>query len=170
MTDLIKIKAIYTDGSCLGNPGGAGGYAYRILFADGEIHEGGGHDPSTTNNRMELMAAIAALSFIAEYPIDHSFTVISDSDYVVKGITAWVKEWRRNGWKTRAGKPVLNENLWRELYMLNYESTSWKWVKGHSGHLENERCDKLAKAFALGQSPDLILHPELSSLISVRKK
>ncbi len=131
---------VYTDGACRGNPG-PGGWAAVVRDADGS-RELTGFDPSTTNNRMELTAAIEAL---ATLPPDSQVRVLSDSKYVIDGITNWCSAWIRRGWRKSDGKPVLNRELWQRLI----EETSrmkvdWRWVEGHSGQEENERCDLLA--------------------------
>jgi len=134
--------SIFTDGSCLGNPG-PGGYACIIRDAqDNEtIHSGGEVD--TTNNRMELMAAITALETLPPKSKVHLFT---DSNYVVKGMTEWIEGWKAKGWKNSQKKPVSNRDLWEALDKVARKHTiRWEWVKAHAGHPENERCDQLAK-------------------------
>ena len=136
----MKQVRAFTDGACSGNPG-PGGWGAVLQFGDHEreLH-GGARD--TTNNRMELTAAIEALKALSE-PCEVSLT--TDSTYVKDGITQWLTNWKRNGWKTAAKKPVKNQDLWQAL---EHESTrheiDWCWVKGHSGHPENERADRLA--------------------------
>ena len=132
---------IYTDGSCTGNPG-PGGYAAIIDEAD-ERREITGAERQTTNNRMELMAVIKALASIDEPSI---VRVVTDSQYVAKGMKSWIHGWRRKGWKTASGAPVKNRDLWEELDRLaNKHRMSWEWVRGHDGHPENERADTLAR-------------------------
>ena len=136
----MKQVRAFTDGACSGNPG-PGGWGVVLQFGDHEreLH-GGAQD--TTNNRMELTAAIEALKALSE-PCQVSLT--TDSTYVRDGITQWLANWKRNGWKTAAKKPVKNQDLWQAL---DHESArheiDWCWVKGHSGHPENERADRLA--------------------------
>ena len=136
----MKQVSAFTDGACSGNPG-PGGWGAVLQFGDHEraLH-GGAED--TTNNRMELTAAIEALKALSE-PCQVSLT--TDSTYVKDGITQWLANWKRNGWKTAAKKPVKNKDLWQTL---DHESArheiDWCWVKGHSGHPENERADRLA--------------------------
>ena len=135
---------IFTDGSCLGNPG-PGGWGSIIRTGSGgslkEIELSGGKK-MTTNNEMELSAVVEALRKLKE-PSEVSVT--SDSQYVVKGMTSWVKGWIKNGWKTAAKKPVKNRELWEELHKLSTpHKVDWIWIRGHSGHSENERCDILA--------------------------
>ena len=132
---------IYTDGSCTGNPG-PGGYA-AIIDEAGERREITGAERQTTNNRMELMAVIKALASIDEPSI---VRVVTDSQYVAKGMKSWIHGWRRKGWKTASGAPVKNRDLWEELDRLaNKHRMSWEWVRGHDGHPENERADTLAR-------------------------
>ncbi len=143
---MKKLK-IFTDGACLGNPGEGG---YCSIITDGEkraIIKGG--EKNTTNNRMELLAIITALEKIKDsYQID----LYTDSKYVVEGINSWLEKWIKNGWKTSTGKQVENKDLWERLYnQLKRHQVSAYWVKGHSGHPENEYCDKLAKQEALKQ-------------------
>ncbi len=131
---------IYTDGSCIGNPG-PGGYG-AVLVSGGHRKELAQGFRRTTNQRMELMAVIAALEALKEVSQVRIFT---DSMYVRNGITAWVETWVRNGWRTAGKKPVMNRDLWERLLRLrNRHSIEWKWIKGHAGHRENERADELA--------------------------
>ena len=135
---------IYTDGSCLNNPG-PGGWAAILVWGDHEKVLVGG-DNETTNNRMELMAAIAALEALTR-PVD--VTLTSDSTYLKDGITKWIVGWKKNGWKTAAKKPVANQDLWMRLdEAIKPHNITWAWVKGHAGHPMNERCDELARAEA----------------------
>ena len=132
---------IFTDGSCLGNPG-PGGWGV-ILRWRGREKELFGGEPETTNNRMELMAAIRALE---ELKSGSRAALYTDSQYVQKGITEWIGKWKRNGWRTAARKPVKNEDLWRRLdEALGGHDVDWHWIKGHAGHAENERADELAR-------------------------
>ena len=132
---------IYTDGSCLGNPG-PGGWAAILVWGDHEKAMAGGED-GTTNNRMELMAAIMALEALTR-PVD--VTLTSDSTYLRDGITKWINGWKKNGWKTAAKKPVANQDLWMRLdEAIKPHSITWAWVKGHAGHPMNERCDDMAR-------------------------
>ena len=131
---------IYTDGACRGNPG-PGGWAAIVQSDDGET-ELNGFDPSTTNNRMELTAAIEGLASIDE---GIEAEVVTDSRYVHDGITKWVVGWQRRNWRKADGKPVLNQELWQRLVEeAGKRTVSWRWVEGHAGHPENERCDRLA--------------------------
>ena len=137
-----KILTIYTDGACSGNPG-PGGWGALLLFGDVEKEIFGG-ESDTTNNRMELTAAIKALQAIKP-GYSGSITLWTDSTYVMKGITEWIHGWKKRGWKKSDKKPVVNVDLWKELDAVNAKHTViWKWVKGHAGHEGNERADELA--------------------------
>jgi ribonuclease HI len=137
----------YTDGGCSGNPGPGGWGVVLQAIKDGEIvkdRELSGGDDATTNNRMELMAAIQALEALKQ-PSD--ITVVTDSTYVKNGITGWIHGWKKNGWKTADRKDVKNADLWQRLDAAQARHrVSWDWVKGHAGHDQNERADKLATA------------------------
>lgn len=138
MTDTIEI---WTDGACSGNPGPGGwGAVIRTNGVDTELHGG---EPATTNNRMELMAAIASLEHHAP---GTKLTLHTDSTYVKDGLTKWILGWKRNGWKTADKKPVKNQDLWIRLdAAASAHKVDWRWVKGHSGHAENDRADALAR-------------------------
>lgn len=143
MTELFA----YTDGACSGNPG-PGGWGALLVARDGETvvkeRELNGGAAGTTNNRMELLAAISALEAL-ERP--SKITVITDSTYVKNGVTGWIHGWKRNGWKTASKKPVKNADLWQRLDDAQARhDVTWEWVKGHAGHEENERADALARA------------------------
>ncbi|MDP6788109.1 MAG: ribonuclease HI [Rhodospirillales bacterium] len=132
---------IFTDGACSGNPG-PGGWA-AILRWRGTEKELSGFAADTTNNRMEMMAAIQGLEALRRGVRARLYT---DSTYLSDGITQWIERWKRNGWRTAAKKPVKNEGLWRRLdAALQGHDVEWHWVKGHSGHAENERADELAR-------------------------
>ncbi len=136
----MKVVEIFTDGACKGNPG-PGGWGAVLRYGDNEKLLWGG-DKETTNNRMELLAAIEALSALKK---SCSVVLTTDSQYVRKGITEWITGWRKNGWKTAAKKPVKNADLWQRLDELSAQyKIDWRWVKGHSGHPENELADQLA--------------------------
>jgi ribonuclease HI len=131
---------IFTDGACLGNPG-PGGYAAVITIA-GDEQIIVGRDRSTTNNKMEMTAAIKALEAVSK---DLPIVIHSDSQYVIKGATEWLRGWKAKGWRKADGKPVMNQDLWMQIDALMVgRQISWKWVKGHAGHPENERVDSLA--------------------------
>ena len=133
---------IFTDGACLGNPG-PGGWA-AIIRGNGNEQAITGGERATTNNRMELMAAIRALAALQN---KSKVVLHTDSRYVMDGITIWMTRWKANGWKTADKKPVKNADLWSELEsQVARHEVEWKWVQGHSGHPENERVDKLARA------------------------
>jgi ribonuclease HI len=152
------IQSIYTDGACTGNPG-PGGWGVVVYFVDGSRQEIGGGDRQTTNNRMEMQAAIAALEYfrttVASSTLQARVPLYTDSEYVLKGITEWIKGWKRRGWKNSQGKPVLNQDLWEILDDLNHAGVNWQHVRGHSGVAGNERCDQIARAYAAGRVPDL---------------
>ncbi len=149
-----RIECLYTDGACLGNPG-AGGWGIVIYFADKSVFEMGGAYPQTTNNRMELQAAIEAVKVLRASNQTEAVTLYTDSEYVIKGITQWIEGWKRKNWKTAKGKPVLNQDLWEILDEVNTASIKWQHVRGHSGNVGNERCDAIASSFASGQTPKL---------------
>ena len=137
----------YTDGACSGNPG-PGGWGVLLRAVEGETilkeRELQGGEAGTTNNRMELLAAIHALE-VLERPV--TITVVTDSAYVKNGVTSWIHGWKRNGWKTAAKKPVKNAELWQRLDAAQARhQVTWEWVKGHAGHPENEKADELARA------------------------
>jgi ribonuclease HI len=136
----VKQVQIYTDGACSGNPG-PGGWGVVLRF-EGKERELCGGAENTTNNRMELMAAIEGLRALKE-PCEVLLT--TDSTYVKDGITRWLTNWKKNGWKTAAKKAVKNQDLWEQLdQQTSRHDVQWQWVKGHSGHTENERADALA--------------------------
>lgn len=143
MADLYA----YTDGACSGNPG-PGGWGALLIAKDGDtvVKERplSGGEADTTNNRMELLAAISALETLTT---PSKLTIVTDSSYVKDGITKWIFGWKKKGWKTASNKPVKNEDLWKRLdeATVRHEVT-WEWVKGHAGHPENERADELARA------------------------
>ena len=141
----MKQVEIFTDGACKGNPGPGGWGA--VLRMGGHEKELAGHAPATTNNRMELTAVIEALRALKS-PCEVSLH--TDSRYVIDGITKWIFGWQKNGWKSASKKPVLNVDLWQALLEAKRDhKVSWIWVKGHAGHPENERADKLASDAAL---------------------
>ena len=138
---------IFTDGAAEGNPG-PGGYCAIVRIPGRPDRELSGSSIHTTNNKMELSAAIAGLRAAVDAGIS-DLTVFSDSEYLVKGMTEWLADWERRGWKTRSGQPVKNQDLWQQLASLARGRTvRWEWVKGHAGHPENERCDEVATAAA----------------------
>ena len=143
MADLFA----YTDGACSGNPGPGGWGVLMIARANGEVvktRELSGGEPMTTNNRMELMAAISALEALSR---GTALTIVTDSAYVKNGVTEWIHGWKRNGWKTSGRDPVKNAELWQRLDAAQARhKVVWKWIKGHAGHAENEKADELARA------------------------
>ncbi|TVP70652.1 MAG: ribonuclease HI [Rhodobacteraceae bacterium] len=143
MTDLVA----YTDGACSGNPGPGGwGVLMRATREGAVLKERtlSGGEGDTTNNRMELMAAIMALETLSQ---PSEITIVTDSAYVKNGVTSWIHGWKRNGWRTADKKPVKNVELWQRLDAAQARhKVTWEWVKGHAGHPENERADELARA------------------------
>lgn len=138
----MKLVTIHTDGGCEPNPG-PGGWA-AVLEMDGYVREVSGGSPATTNNRMEMQAAIEALRALSEPCQVELFT---DSQYLRKGVCEWLKGWKARGWKTATKEPVKNQDLWQQLDALVTSHTiHWRWLKGHAGHKFNERCDELAGA------------------------
>ena len=150
MPPTRQIQCFYTDGACKGNPG-PGGWGTVVYFTDGSVYEMGGAEAQTTNNRMEMQAAIQALKVLRASGQTEAVTLYTDSEYVKNGITKWVKGWKKKGWKTAQGKLVLNQDLWETLDELNSPQVEWQHVRGHSGNEGNERCDAIACAFAIGK-------------------
>ena len=143
MTNETDIE-IFTDGACLGNPG-PGGWGVLLRWRGSEKELSGG-EAETTNNRMELMAAIQGLEALKR---PGRVTLTTDSTYVKDGITKWIFNWKKNGWRSAVKKPVKNVDLWQRLdAAVAVHNVNWRWVKGHAGHLENERVDNLARASA----------------------
>jgi ribonuclease HI len=143
MADLFA----YTDGACSGNPGPGGWGVYMIAREGGQVVKERtlqGGEAMTTNNRMELMAAISALEALTRPTV---ITIVTDSAYVKNGVTEWIHGWKRNGWRTSGKDPVKNAELWQRLDGAQAtHQVSWRWIKGHAGHAENERADELARA------------------------
>lgn len=143
-----KEVEIFTDGACSGNPG-PGGWGALLRYKKIEKELSGG-EPLTTNNRMELTAVVEALGALKE---PCHVTLHTDSKYLKDGITQWIKKWKRNGWKTGGNEPVKNRDLWEALdSVVQKHEIEWIWVKGHAGHVENERCDQLARSAIGGKS------------------
>jgi ribonuclease HI len=159
----MKRVVVHTDGSCRGNPG-PGGWAATLTYGR-HTREISGGETATTNNRMELQAAIEALDALKE-PCEVDF--FTDSEYVRNGITEWLSTWRSNGWRTKARQSVKNEDLWRTLdAAASRHKINWHWLKGHSGHQHNERCDQLANdalakfiQISKAQEPSADSHPD----------
>lgn len=152
---------IFSDGACSGNPG-PGGWGAIVLQPDGTVHELGGGNPKTTNNRMEMAAAFKALSLL-KLEDKHDITVYTDSVYLINGITKWIKGWKYRGWKSSTGGDVANRDLWEELSdvvaRLEPSRIAWKWVRGHDGNPGNERCDQIAVSYSKSKPEPLYKGP-----------
>lgn len=141
---------IYTDGAAKGNPGRAGWGAVFLMGT--KVHELGGGVDHATNNQMELTAPIEALKYLKKHKQVGTIEIFSDSKYVILGITEWIENWMKNGWRNAAKKKVVNQELWEELYNLNQElKPKWTYVKGHNDHEHNDRADLIATSFAEGE-------------------
>ena len=152
MNEKNENVKIFTDGACSGNPG-PGGWGAILQFAE-TVKELSGGDTNTTNNRMELMAAIRALETLTR---PTSVDLYTDSIYVRDGITKWIHGWKKNGWKNSSKKPVKNEDLWRRLEeVANSHIVQWHWIKGHAGHRQNERADTLAREATIAHQTNTI--------------
>ena len=154
MSNQRIIQSIYTDGACTGNPG-PGGWGTVVYFDDGSVHEIGDSSQHTTNNKMEMQAAIAALEFFKSSAQTQPITLYTDSEYLINSITKWMPGWKRKGWKKSDGNPVQNQDLLEILDQLNSRLIQWQHVRGHSGNIGNERCDAIARCFANGKTPNL---------------
>jgi ribonuclease HI len=160
---------IFADGASSGNPG-PGGWGAVIAWPDGQVAELGGGDPQTTNNRMELTAALRALTRISGY--SGAVTLYTDSVYVIRGITQWIWGWRKNGWKTAEGQEVINQDLWKALSaelarQKEKIRVDWRHVRGHSGVPGNERVDEIAVAYSKGRTPSLYSGPLLGYSVPI---
>tara|TARA_Y100001968_G_scaffold92777_1_gene83406 strand:+ start:415 stop:912 length:498 start_codon:yes stop_codon:yes gene_type:complete len=142
--------AAATDGACSGNPG-PGGWGALIRFQDGSEVEFGGYEPETTNNRMELKAALVVLEELKRIKYHPSLTIKTDSKYLIDGLERWMQNWKKKGWKTSSGKPVQNQDLWKALDQPDLPKIQLQYVKGHSGEKDNERVDTIAVAFSKGR-------------------
>ena len=151
---LPRVVAAACDGACRGNPG-PGGWGALLRFEDGSVQEFGGADPDTTNNRMELIAALTLLEHLREMPLHPSLTIRTDSRYLIDGFSKWLAGWKRKGWRTASGGAVLNRDLWEALDRARLPGVPLTHVKGHSGDPDNERCDAIAVAFSRGSRPRL---------------
>ena len=155
----MKHLTIHTDGACEGNPG-PGGWAAILRYGE-RAHELSGGDPATTNNRMELQAALAALQALKE---PCRIELHADSEYLRNGMTEWLAGWKARGWRTKEKKAVRNEDLWRALEAQDQiHAIRWHWLKGHAGHPDNERCDILAKA-EIAKLRQQFTRPQLAAL------
>ena len=149
-SESIAIEAA-TDGACSGNPG-PGGWGGLIIFEDNSELEIGGSEQNTTNNRMELTAAIKTLEKLRSYQLKENFKLRTDSKYVIEGYTKWIINWKRNGWKTSTGKVVQNLDLWQKIDQLRINGLEMEYVKGHSGDKQNDRVDLIATNYSKGIS------------------
>ena len=154
MPDQPVVVAAACDGACSGNPG-PGGWGCLLRFSDGSVQEFGGFEPNTTNNRMELAAALTLLEKLAVLPRDPNLTIRTDSKYLIDGFSKWINGWKRKGWRTASGSPVLNRDLWEALDAARLSGLPFTYVKGHSGDPDNDRCDAIAVAFSKKQQPQL---------------
>jgi len=160
--DSIAIEAA-TDGACSGNPG-PGGWGGLIIFDDKSELEIGGSEQNTTNNRMELTAAIKTLEKLKTYKLKENFKLRTDSNYVIEGYTKWIINWKKNGWKTSSGKSVQNLDLWQRIDQLRINGLVMEYVRGHSGDKQNERVDKIATNYSKGISIENNLKKAVSSV------
>jgi ribonuclease HI len=160
---------IFTDGACTGNPG-PGGWASILSFPNGKVRELGGGERDTTNNRMEMTAALEALASISDTQ-SSNIILYTDSTYLIKGITQWIWGWRNKGWKNAEGKDVANRDLWEDLShqitRLKPSTIDWKYVRGHAGIPGNERCDEIAVAYSKGVYVDLYDGEKAAYLIDI---
>jgi ribonuclease HI len=167
---MSEIQSLYSDGACKGNPG-PGGWGAIAYLDDGSVAEFGGRESATTNNRMEMQAAIQAMKFFIQTGQVKPCALYTDSEYVIKGVTSWIKGWKSKGWKTAAGKPVVNQDLWETLDELTSQvrqqtqgkSLRWEYVRGHTGNVGNERCDTIASSYAIGK-PIALQSPTITNL------
>jgi len=150
----LRVVAAACDGACSGNPG-PGGWGALLRFEDGSQRELGGADPATTNNRMELTAALALLEILRDLPRHPRLVIHTDSRYLIDGLQKWLPGWKRKGWRTASGGEVLNRDLWERLDRARLSDLSLVHVRGHSGDPDNDRCDAIAVAFSRGQRPAL---------------
>jgi ribonuclease HI len=148
------VVAAACDGACSGNPG-PGGWGALLRFADGSCHELGGREAATTNNRMELTAALALLELLRDLPRHPDLVIRTDSRYLIDGLQKWLPGWKRKGWRTASGGTVLNRDLWEKLDSRRVRGLTLQHVRGHSGDPDNDRCDAIAVAFSRGTVPPL---------------
>jgi len=149
-----RVVAAACDGACSGNPG-PGGWGCLLRFEDGSVQEFGAAEADTTNNRMELTAALTLLHKLRTLPRHPDLTIRTDSKYLIDGYSRWIQGWKRKGWRTAAGAPVLNRDLWEALDAARLPGLPFTYVKGHSGDPDNDRCDAIAVAFSKGGRPPL---------------
>jgi ribonuclease HI len=152
--DGARVLLAACDGACSGNPG-PGGWGALLRFENGSVREWGGHDPATTNNRMELTAALEVLRALRTLPRHPQLVILTDSRYLIDGLQTWMTGWKRKGWRTAGGAPVLNRDLWEQLDGARLAGVELRHVRGHSGHPENDRCDAIAVAYSRGTVPRL---------------
>ena len=157
-----QVVAAACDGACSGNPG-PGGWGALLRFSDGSVQELGGAEAATTNNRMELTAALALLQELRQLPRHPSLVIRTDSRYLIDGLQKWLPGWKRKGWRTASGGPVLNRDLWEQLDGSRIQGLELQHVRGHSGDPDNDRCDVIAVAFSRGQGAQLKLGGRLTS-------
>ncbi len=143
-----------TDGACSGNPG-PGGWGVLYRFEDGTVKELGGYEASTTNNRMELKAALVLLEQVKDLPRHPELKIRTDSKYLIDGLSKWIFGWKRKGWRTSSGKQVLNQDLWQALDIARIDNVQFAYVKAHSGDPDNDRVDQIAVSFSKGTNPNL---------------
>jgi ribonuclease HI len=160
----VRVVAAACDGACRGNPG-PGGWGCLVRFEDGSVRELGGAAAATTNNRMELTAALALMEELRQLPLHPDLRVRTDSRYLIDGLSKWMPAWKRKGWRTASGTPVLNRDLWEELDRARLPGLTFTHVKGHSGDPDNDRCDAIAVAFSRGDSPELAQGPGRSRAV-----
>lgn len=155
----VRVLAAACDGACSGNPG-PGGWGALLRFEDGSRRELGGASPATTNNRMELTAALAVLEALRDLPRHPDLVLRTDSRYLIDGFEKWMAGWKRKGWRTASGGAVLNRDLWELLDAARLPGLALRHVRGHSGDPDNDRCDAIAVAFSRGQAPTLALETD----------
>ncbi|WP_320666477.1 ribonuclease HI [Prochlorococcus sp. MIT 1307] len=159
--DRSRVISAASDGACSGNPG-PGGWGALIRFEDGTVKEFGGHEAQTTNNRMELQAVLEILNCLKNLPLHPNLTIRTDSKYLINGMNNWMQGWKRNGWRTSSGKPVLNQDLWQLLDRARLSNVALEFVKGHSGDPDNERVDQIAVSYSKGTYSELNSEQKLS--------
>ena len=155
----VRVVAASCDGACSGNPG-PGGWGALLRFEDGSRRELGGAAPATTNNRMELTAALALLEVLRDLPRHPDLVLRTDSRYLIDGLEKWMAGWKRKGWRTASGGAVLNRDLWELLDGARLPGLALRHVRGHSGDPDNDRCDAIAVAYSRGQTPTLAIESQ----------